>query len=132
MAEEPGFVIDEEHYPYPDTLEFGDTLLIRRLTGLGTAEWAELEEDDDRRMVCFVGMAIRHKKPQLSLDKIEKLVETVDIAQLKVIAPPEADAVPPAEAAEDATSETSSTGSTNGAAEPSSVTQLPARTGTQA
>lgn len=133
MSDEPGFRIGDEHFPHPETVEFGDTMLIRKLTGLSMLEYAELDDDDtDIKMICLVGMAVRHARPAWSLDKVGKFIEQVDFEKFGVVGEEDTDADPPAVNGEDVTSPPLSPGSTGDAAGPSSDAPAPDLTGTQA
>lgn len=77
---EPGFVIDGEHYPFPDNYTLGDTMLIGRFTGKGMYEFAEAIFDgtqDPAIITAYAAVAFWKKHPRWKLEKVEQHIMSV-------------------------------------------------------
>ena len=86
--QEPGFLIDGEHYPYPGSFTFGEGMLIGRLTRKGLYEFAEaLEEgsDDPSVMASYAAIAVWRKHPQWSIEDAEAFIMSLDIEKFGIV-----------------------------------------------
>jgi hypothetical protein len=125
MAEDPGFMIDGRFYAFPQSYTLGDSLLIRRLTGLTMTQFGDLlgdgdGTDDPGAIAGLVGVAVWHANPRWDIERVQRFVLAIDMASLQVQAPedePDPPAVGGAEAApspsspEPSTSEAADSGS---------------------
>ena len=86
--QEPGSLIDGEHYPYPVSYTFGEAMLVGRLTRKGMYEFAEaLEEgsNDPSVMAAYVAIAVWKKHPQWSMEDAEAFIVNLDTEKFGIV-----------------------------------------------
>lgn len=89
MSSEPGFRIGAEFFPMSDSYTLGDTVLIRRVTGMGMSEFAECLMDEARQadaMAGLVAVAVARRYPSWPAEKVTKYVFAIDFADLESVA----------------------------------------------
>ena len=147
MADEAGFRLRGEFYPWPEYYDMGDAVVIERVTGMDMEEFAEAAGEAEygtTSMSVMAGMiaaAVRHKHPSWSPKRIAQLVAVRmdDSSSLEIIAadvepePEGAEVVPLPQAADDGaqTSRTSSETSTDTAGRSSSAETRQSSSGDQ-
>lgn len=92
MAEQAGFRIGDEFYPFPDNYTLGDSVLIETLTGLDMEEFAEKlaeSEGSARIFAGLIGVAVWRQNPRWSSAKAARFVESLDLTTISSEAPEE-------------------------------------------
>lgn len=96
MADQPGFSIGTEFYPFPSSFRLGDPVLVAEVTGIGWNEFTELLDDGDPRTLAgLVAVSIWQKHPTWRRDKVVRHVEGLEMDALEFEDPGEDDAAPP-------------------------------------
>lgn len=105
MSEQAGFKVNGTLYPFAQRIRLCDPVLVKEVTGLDFAEFAErMDESGLTDVVVRAGLAavaIWQAYPRWTRDKVRKFIEDIDLDSLEIEAG-EDDADPPAEGAEDA------------------------------
>lgn len=85
MAQEAGFRIGEEFYPFPDNYRIGDSVLIEMLTGLDMEDFAEAlaeSESSARVFAGLIGVAVWRQHPRWDLNKVARFVRDLDLSSI--------------------------------------------------
>lgn len=112
MSNDAGFLIGEKLYPFAGNMTFMDAPLVREVTGLEFADFAERADAIDENSKDFLALtgllaiAVSRVEPSWSRAQIIKFLGQTDITSLDIQAPDEGDAGPPEQ-----TPETDSPGS---------------------
>lgn len=96
MADEPGFSIGNDFYPFPSSFRLGDPVLVAEVSGLAWNDFAEMLDDGDPRTLAgLVAVAVWQKNPSWRRERVLRYVESLDMDALEFQGEPEADAGPP-------------------------------------
>lgn len=120
-ARPSGFEMDGDFFPWHVTDRGYDLILIDRLTGLAPHEFFDAVSDDVDRLrgpilLALMATSIRNRKPQISIERILRIVENVSIGEVEFVGGDDdeevVDARPPDGKATDSTPRSSATSKT--------------------
>lgn len=96
--QEPGFWIDGDHYPFPESYTLGQTILVSRITNDEFYKYSEALQDGTRDhsvIAAWAAVAVWHKHPDWSIDEVERFVMGVSIDAFEIASGPGEDNPPP-------------------------------------
>jgi hypothetical protein len=85
--QEPGFWIDGQHYPFPESYTLGQTILVSRITGDEFYKYSEALQEGTRDhavIAAWAAVAVWHKNPEWSIDDVERFVMSIDIEKFEL------------------------------------------------
>lgn len=109
MPDRDGVEINKRFYPWPERFRLGDPVLVKEVTGMRWAEFAqaldELDPEEAPDQVVLAGLiavAFWQGNQQMSRDKVRRTVERIQMENIEIVEGDEgeADASPPAEGGE--------------------------------
>lgn len=85
MADEAGFRLNNEFFPWAEHYDMGDAIIIERVTGMDLQEFAEAGDTDGGRasvsvMAGMMAAAMRQKHPGWKHGHIQDLIQSTDLA----------------------------------------------------
>lgn len=83
MSDQPGFEIDDVFYPFVSSYRLCDPILVRDVTGMDWAEFAEkLDAGDPGARAGVVAVSIWQQHPKWSREKAVYFVQTLDVDKI--------------------------------------------------
>jgi len=96
--QEPGFWIDGQHYPFPESYTLGQTILVSRITKDEFYKYSEALQDGTRDhsvIAAWAAVAVWQKHPDWSIDEVERFVMSVSIEAFEIASGGTDDSPPP-------------------------------------
>lgn len=84
---EPGFWIDGQHYPFPESYTLGQTILVSRITKDEFYKYSEALQEGTRDhavIAAWAAVAVWQKHPDWTIDAVERFVMGVDIERFEL------------------------------------------------
>ncbi len=85
--QEPGFWIDGQHYPFPESYTLGQTILVSRITGDEFYKYSEALQEGTRDhavIAAWAAVAVWGKNPDWSIDEVERFVMATAIEKFEI------------------------------------------------
>ena len=126
-SDQPGFEIAGRLYPVPQGFRLGDPALVREVTGMSFADFAEALDDERSRrdpviQLGIIAVAVWQQHPTWRRERVARYVEALEISGLRFVGGG-ADAIPPAASTAQATNSDAS--SLSASASPAATSAAP-------
>ncbi len=85
--QEPGFWIDGQHYPFPESYTLGQTILVSRITGDEFYKYSEALQEGTRDhsvIAAWAAVSVWTKNPDWSIDEVERFIMAVPIDAFEI------------------------------------------------
>ena len=105
MPDKDGVEIYKRFYPWPERFRLGDPVLVKEVTGMrwpdfveacNDMEMADGETPDHVVLAGLIAVAFWQGNPQMSRDKVRRVIEKLPQEEIEIIESDEGDVDPPA------------------------------------